>query len=143
MIFHKFAVGFSSCKLVKMQFLRSVVGMRYLWCLLALHMLNLSIDVADPYPFFVAEDLQVNDQESMVEFFSEEIFGLEDVFPESDDDDGNKVVVKVDGLYLHHFNRSKDIGINPYICLPELFRPYGNVFWEQPIIEDVIPPPEC
>lgn len=61
-----------------------------MFCLiLALHFSNLSIDPKDRQPDFVAEDLSINDIESIAEFMAEVVFGLDDVFREYDEHDGH------------------------------------------------------
>ncbi|RYD83441.1 MAG: hypothetical protein EOP53_00825 [Sphingobacteriales bacterium] len=60
------------------------------WGLLALFMLNISIDVADATPASTAENLAFNEQESMIEFVLEEILGMEDAIPESEDNDATQ-----------------------------------------------------
>ena len=57
--------------------------------ILALHFFNLSIDPKDRQPDFVAEDLSLNDIESIAEFMAEVVFGLDDVFREYDEHDGH------------------------------------------------------
>ena len=56
-------------------------------------MLNISIDVADARPPGVAEDLSYNEQESIAEYIMEEILGIEDAFPESEDNDASQKTV--------------------------------------------------
>ncbi|WP_425635856.1 hypothetical protein ACPUEN_10590 [Algoriphagus yeomjeoni] len=55
---------------------------------MGLYILNLSADTADPASPHIAEDLTINDQESMVEVLVETILGFEDTFEEFDDPDG-------------------------------------------------------
>src|SRR5690606_31800969 len=69
------------------------VFVRVLWGLMGLYLLNISVDAADPAPEHVAEDLSVNDQESIVEIVVEKLLGFEDAIEEYDDhdtDDHNK-----------------------------------------------------
>jgi hypothetical protein len=72
-----------------MNFLRSLKTTKYCCIFFVFHILNLSVDAPDAQPMSLAEDLSFNDQESLIEFVTEHIFGLEDVFPETDDDDNN------------------------------------------------------
>lgn len=55
---------------------------------MGLYILNLSADTADTESPHIAEDLTINDQESMVEVLVETILGFEDAFEEFDDPDG-------------------------------------------------------
>ncbi len=67
--------------------IRHSVYFRVLWGLVALYLLNISIDTADPYPDYIPEVLTINDQESFVEFFLEKILGFENAIAEYDDHD--------------------------------------------------------
>ena len=75
------------------KFLQHTKGLNLFWGLLALFMLNISIDVADADAFNMAEDLSYNEQESIVEYILEEMMGFEDAFPESDDNDASQKTV--------------------------------------------------
>lgn len=54
---------------------------------MALYLLNISVDTADPYPDHIPEDLSFNDQESIVEIVVEKILGFENAIAEYDDHD--------------------------------------------------------
>ncbi len=54
---------------------------------MGIYFLNISIDSADLTTQSVSEDLNINDQESILEFFVEKVFGCEDAFVEYDDHD--------------------------------------------------------
>jgi hypothetical protein len=54
-----------------------------LWALLALYFLNISIDAQEPIIF--RENLSVNEQESVVEFIAEIVFGYSSAFLELKD----------------------------------------------------------
>ena len=72
---------------------------------MGLYIFNLSADTADPESQHVAEDLSINDQESMVEVLVETILGYEDTFEEFDDPDGddhNKKTTHQIDLVLHN-----------------------------------------
>lgn len=53
-------------------------------------LLNISVDVADPNPEYIPEDLTINDQESIVEILVEQVLGYDDFFKEYDDHDTEK-----------------------------------------------------
>lgn len=71
---------------------------------MALYLLNISVDPADPNPDHIPEDLSFNDQESIVELVVEKVLGFEDAIKEYDDHDtenhSKKKNVKVD-LVVH------------------------------------------
>jgi hypothetical protein len=55
------------------------------WIVMALHILNFSIDAPDNTPSNVAEDLSFNEIESFTEWFAEEVLNIEDAFSEADE----------------------------------------------------------
>jgi hypothetical protein len=62
-----------------------------IFCLLmALHLLNLSIDSRDPDPDNFPENLSFNDIESIAEFVTEIVFGWHDAFEEHDETDSEE-----------------------------------------------------
>ena len=84
--------------------LRNSAFVKLLWALMGLYILNLSADTPDPESPSIAEDLTINDQESMVEVLVETILGFEDTFEEFDDPDGedqNKKSTQKINLALH------------------------------------------
>jgi len=60
---------------------------RFLSLLLAIHILNFSIDSQDAAPDHIAEDLSLNDIESFYEFFLEDIVGIQNAVEERDERD--------------------------------------------------------
>tara|TARA_Y100001972_G_C7660921_1_gene333357 strand:+ start:3015 stop:3377 length:363 start_codon:yes stop_codon:yes gene_type:complete len=60
---------------------------RILWGAMAIYLFNISVDTADPNPVHVAEDLTINDQESIVELVVEQLLGFENAISEHDDPD--------------------------------------------------------
>jgi hypothetical protein len=85
--------------------IRNSVFAKILWGLLALHLLNISVDTADPNPEYIPEDLSINDQESVIEIVLEKVLGYENAIKEYDDHDtedhNKKTNVKID-LTTHH-----------------------------------------
>jgi threonyl-tRNA synthetase len=57
-------------------------------------MLNNSVDSSDPCPVFTAEDLSMNDQESVIELIVETVMGFEDAIAELDDNDAQEQLSK-------------------------------------------------
>ena len=64
--------------------IRQNLTLKFLWGFLALHFLNVSIDAPDRNPEYVAENLSINDQESIVELIVEKVFSMDNVFIEYD-----------------------------------------------------------
>lgn len=57
--------------------------------LLSIYFLNVSIDTADVAPDHIAEDLAINDIESIAEFVTEEVLDLTNAFSEHDEHDSD------------------------------------------------------
>ncbi|MFD2603872.1 hypothetical protein ACFSSG_00145 [Euzebyella marina] len=62
---------------------------KFLWAIMGLYLLNISIDAADPHPNHIPENLSINDQESIVEIVVEQLLGFENAFEEYDDNDSD------------------------------------------------------
>lgn len=54
---------------------------------MALYLLNISVDTADPVSEAISENLSINDQESVVEIIVEQFLGYEDAIAEYDEHD--------------------------------------------------------
>lgn len=69
------------------------------WGFMGFYLLNISVDVADPNPEYVIEDLSFNDQESIIEIVVEKVLGFENAIEEYDDHDSEdhnkKIPVKL------------------------------------------------
>lgn len=80
--------------------IRNSVFSKFLWGLIGLYLLNISVDTADPDPSHVPENLSINDQESIIELVIEKVLGYEDAIKEYDDPDtedhNKKTNVKID-----------------------------------------------
>ncbi|KIX22729.1 hypothetical protein SY27_02610 [Flavobacterium sp. 316] len=85
--------------------IRNSTFYRLIWGLLALHLLNVSIDNPDPNPNHIPEDLTYNEQESIVEFVIEKLLGFENAIAEYDDPDteehSKKKTINIDWVVLN------------------------------------------
>jgi hypothetical protein len=70
-----------------MNWLRQNIYIRYFWCLMAVHILNCSVDAPDAQPDNIPEDLTYNDIESIVEWILEDVLNIENAIPEHDEPD--------------------------------------------------------
>ncbi|WP_154856299.1 hypothetical protein [Cyclobacterium xiamenense] len=64
--------------------------LRNFWTFMAIYVLNCSVDMPDEHADHVPEDLQINDQESIVELILEVGLGMEDAIPEQEDADADQ-----------------------------------------------------
>ncbi|MCE7054797.1 hypothetical protein LZF95_08940 [Algoriphagus sp. AGSA1] len=78
---------------------------------MGIYILNISADTPDPESNHIAEDLSINDQESMIEVLVETILGFEDTFEEFDDPDGDdqnkKISPKTDLIHTDAVEQSR------------------------------------
>lgn len=72
-----------------MGYLRRHIILRFTALLLAMHVLNFSVDSPDLYPDCFAEDLSLNDMESIVEIVMEKVLHIDNAIPEHDEPDDN------------------------------------------------------
>jgi len=74
---------------------------------MALYLLNISVDSADPNPENIPENLSFNDQESIIEIVVEQILGYDNTIKEYDDRDAEdynkKSNIKIDILPFQTF----------------------------------------
>ncbi|MDX2286046.1 MAG: hypothetical protein NW241_17900 [Bacteroidia bacterium] len=70
--------------------------------LLAVQVLNLSVDVRDVQPAHLPENLTCNDIESFVELIVEEWLDVEDAIGEYDDSDGSGLLKSAQTLDLYY-----------------------------------------
>ncbi|MBF4518970.1 hypothetical protein IRZ71_21650 [Flavobacterium sp. ANB] len=60
---------------------------KVIWVIMALHILNFSVDAPDAQDNSIAEDLSYNEIESIAEWFAEDVLQIEDAFSEKDEND--------------------------------------------------------
>lgn len=84
-----------------------------LWIVMALHILNFSIDAPDVIDRNIAEDLSYNEIESFTELITENILGIENAFSETDEkgDEQTEFFKKYSEITFY-FISSKDKMIN-------------------------------
>lgn len=70
-----------------MDFLRKSKTIKLVWFILAVHILNSSIDPPDIMPDSVPENLNINEIESIAELVAEDILNMENALPEHDEHD--------------------------------------------------------
>jgi len=102
---------------------------------MGLFFLNISVDVDDPSPNFVLEDLTINDQESIIEIIIEQVLGYEQAIAEHDDNDSEdygKLQLKVQFLPLSNYSTTgltfKAFSLNNQFS--DYHSPLSNGFYE-------------
>lgn len=70
-----------------LQSIRNNKGLLLFYAFIALYLLNCSVDSSDITPQYIAEDLTINDQESIIEIVVEKVLGYENAIPENEDSD--------------------------------------------------------
>jgi hypothetical protein len=74
-----------------MKKLRQNIAIRFLWFIMAIHILNVSVDTSDLVPANLPEDLSINDRESFAELFLEDILGIFNAVAEQDEEETEKI----------------------------------------------------
>lgn len=120
---------------------------RFLCLLLALHVINLSVDVRDTVlltgrTVAYHEDLSINKIESIGELLLEECFGLENAFPEHDDPDDESELTELEQDY--DFNQLFAFSpLSPAVqYLLTATVPFRTEFVPAHVLEIVAPPPQ-
>ncbi|MCO6149171.1 hypothetical protein [Flavobacterium sp. NRK1] len=121
------------------------IGLRVLWVLMALHILNFSID--NPHTLFESNkvDTDFEEVDSMVELVLEDVFNIENAIPEHHTKTPlthkfniKKVVWMFDQQEYLKFN--EPVAENFKIVQSNLF--YSNPIYNSPLVSDFFPPPE-
>lgn len=103
--------------------IRNSIFTKILWGLMALYLLNISVDTADPNPEHIPEDLSLNDQESIVEIVVEKVLGFENAIKEYDDHDNEnhskQKTTKID--LLVHVTKTDKLTHNLIDVIKELY----------------------
>jgi hypothetical protein len=128
-----------------MKFIRGHFAFKVLWFVMALHILNCSVDTPDPQPENVPEDLSYNDMESIVEIVLEQVLDIDNAIAEKDDPDtdGDNGLNQKKGLdFSYHPSFIKTLLCNSSIavCKHAL---YKEKYSEQFHPELIPPPPKA
>lgn len=126
-----------------MKSLREHIIFRFLCAVLALHILNISVDTPDAQPDNIREDLSINDMESIAEIVLEQVLGIDNAIPEHDESDNNngKINLKTGiDFFIQNFS-VKFTDINN--CLLNKPSQYKETYSEQFQTELNSPPPEA
>jgi hypothetical protein len=126
-----------------MKFFKSNIISRIFCILMAIHIFNLSVDTKDAAPDCIAEDLSINDQETVVEIVLEKVLGIDNAIAEHDEpdqEDGGELDFEKIDLISHHSHKlffelqffQKKSKIN-----------YLTSFHQSPTFDVFSPPPEA
>lgn len=122
------------------------IGLRVLWVLMALHILNFSID--NPHTFFEHDkvDNDFDEVDSVVELVLEDVIGIDNAIPEhhsktplSHKFSAKKVVWMFEQTEPLKFN--EPMAINFKIVVPDVR--YKNSIYDSPLVNIFSPPPEA
>lgn len=105
--------------------------MKAFCCLMLLQIFNICIDPPDLYPEYIAEDLNYNEMESIVEIILEKCIALGDVITETDDDDTKQMIKNntVTLIQLIPNNHSRELF---EVIVESLYRSYILVEFDLP-----------
>lgn len=129
-----------------MKLIREHSAFRVLWMVLALHILNCSVDTADPQPDSVPEDLSINDMESIVEIVLEQVCHIDNAIAEHDendtDDDSGGLTIKK-GIDLSYYGNHSKISFSSATTIICKYSNYKDNFYSQFHPELTTPPPKA
>jgi hypothetical protein len=123
-----------------MKLFRHHIMYRLLSVVMALHILNLSVDAVDALPAAIPEDLSFNEIESVVEFVLEDVLHIENALPEHDEHDETAEIAKTSVEFIAlpqqislRFIESRD----PDICFS-----LAEILMTPPTLDILSPPPK-
>jgi hypothetical protein len=125
-----------------MKVIRNNFAVKFLWMLVALHILNCSIDAPDAKPYYIPEDLSYNEVESITEYVLEHIFDLKNIVNEQEDTDENdsfSTKKAIDFSYYQHVLKS----VLPYSFSKFDFTLYHEIYSAIYHPELIPPPPKA
>lgn len=120
-----------------------------MFCLvMALHVINLSIDTPDHIVIHsesgeTHEDPTINDMESLIEFVLEKGLGLEDVIPEHDDPDEDSDLAKFQQDYCFVAVFRLVPPVPTVVTLPQVRTPEPSIALLHCMMEISLPPPQA
>jgi len=110
--------------------------------LLALYTLNFSIDSRDAFPDGVAEDLAINDIESLYEFVLEGLAGIDNAVEEHEEhDQDGESAFNAKKIYLPTYSLWEEYSADTFECTPENL--FLTVHFYAVTLEITAPPPRC
>jgi hypothetical protein len=121
--------------------------LKIVWIVMALHILNFSIDAPDIVNEYISEDLSYNEIESFSELITESIFDIENAFAESDEqgDEDSGFVKKIVDIKFYQVAFEDEI-ITP--TLKNIKNNSASVNYSKPFCSTIYisifsPPPEA
>ena len=129
-----------------MKLFRNNIIISRLFCILmAFHIFNVSVDMPDTQPDYIAEDLSVNDMESVIEIVLEKGLDIENAIAEHDEHDENDA---------QNFELSKDFKFcsnkvhthlfnNLGVIISHRVINYNESFYDSYIYDILSPPPQA
>jgi hypothetical protein len=126
-----------------MNFFRNHIIFRIFCFALAMHILNISVDMPDGNPDSVPEDLTINDQESMVELVLEKCVGIENAIAEHDEaDDEERDFEMTKEFKVYSNTYEKIIFFRTYTEFDNTV-PYTHTYISQYVNDITHPPPQA
>lgn len=129
-----------------MRFIKKHINSRILWMLMALHILNFSID--NPHTLFENSkaDAKFEEVDSVVELVLENVLNIENAIPENHSKSPvtNKFSAKkVVWVYEHYepLQFTEPIAVNFKVVFANTF--YNNPIYNSPLVNIFSPPPEA
>ncbi len=117
---------------------------RKFWLLMALYLLNICVDSPD-FQKHTSENLNINDQESVIELVVEQVFDLGNIIPEQDDADSEKHNSGKAASSLDHFILDDQVAreISSFLALTKKRTPWPDDIFAVAFLEIDAPPPKA
>jgi len=129
-----------------MQLCRNTIFSRIILLLLSIQTLNVCIDTRDSVSPNLPEDLEFNDQESIVEFILEKCFRIENAIQEHDEndlEDGGSIDFQKITLHLDQGVKVSILVLSGFLnSHNKSFYQYLNSFAKSLYLDIIAPPPK-
>ncbi|NJM93500.1 MAG: hypothetical protein HC842_01530 [Cytophagales bacterium] len=121
--------------------IRKNIVPRLVCFIMALHVLNLSVDAPDALPDHIPEDLSINDIESIVELMLEQLLGIEDAMDEKDEWDD---CVSLDKKFsdIHYCLPDTQCAAKGSLTYRRQLYPFSVISWSAYLPDKNSPPPK-
>lgn len=124
-----------------MALFRNHIAHRMFSIVLTLHILNLSVDAVDMFPYSVREDVSFNEIESIAEFVLEDILHIQNALPEHDEEDETAELMNTSVEFNVVPHQMLFIDITPQSSLFHF--PPATTIVVQPALDILSPPPKA
>ncbi|MFZ9687967.1 MAG: hypothetical protein ACO3AW_08355 [Chitinophagaceae bacterium] len=124
--------------------IKNIFVFKFFWIITCIQILNISVDPPDGHTDSIAENLTVNEMESIVEIFLEKVLNIDNAIVEQDEPDdeaGNSISKTSIDLFLISFNSAQIKKELHYSNRNNIH--FSDSFYDQFTPENLTPPPQA